>query len=306
MAKAQAPSSTDGERGCAPASYELSAALRIEAARQRIEAGTPHGEFARRRDQAARERDELAAQRDREAEARDSEPIELLSLDARDPRVEALRSWITAIRKGAAADRMRAREDREWAARDREFAAIERAHAARERRAAGIDELTGARRRGVGLEELDREIDRARRTGESLVAVFVDIDNLKSVNDELGHAAGDRLLCNVVAGLKHQLRAYDLVIRLGGDEFLCVLPGVNVDQARARFADLNAELASASPQGSVSIGVSELHDHETQPDLIDRADNDLLAARRSRRFARPGDDRARRSRDAPAPTTTFE
>ena len=114
--------------------------------------------------------------------------------------------------------------------------------------------------------------------------MFVDVDNLKSVNDILGHAAGDRLLCNVVSGLKHQLRAYDLVIRLGGDEFLCVLPGVTVDQARARFADLNAELRSASPQGSVSIGVSfrlsqigvsELHDHETQPDLIDRADNDL-------------------------------
>jgi diguanylate cyclase (GGDEF)-like protein len=290
MAKAQAPSNADREQARAPAPYELSAALRIEAARQRIETGTPYDEFASRRDQAARERDALAAQRDRDAEARDREPIELLSvdahLDARDPRVEALRCWITAIREGAATDRIRAREDREWAARDREFAAIERAQAARERRAAGVDELTGARRRGVGLEELDREIDRARRTGKSLVAVFVDVDNLKSVNDELGHAAGDRLLCNVVAGLTRQLRTYDLVIRLGGDEFLCVLPGVSVGQARARFADLNSELQSASPRGSVSIGVSELHDHETQPDLIDRADNDLLAARRSRRFAR--------------------
>ena len=305
MAKAQAPTPEDRGQAHAPAPYKLSAALRIEAARQRLEAGTPHGEFASRRDQAARERDELAAQRDRDAEARDREPIGLLpgdaDPDARDPHMEALRSWITAVREGAAADRARAREDRERAARDREFAAIERARAARERRAAGVDELTGARRRGVGLEELDREIDRARRDGTSLVAVFVDVDNLKSVNDALGHGAGDRLLCNVVSGLKRQLRAYDLVIRLGGDEFLCVLPGVTVDQARARFADLNAELWSASPQGSVSIGVSELHDHETQPDLIDRADDDLLTARRGRRFARPADDRARRGRDASAP-----
>jgi diguanylate cyclase (GGDEF)-like protein len=290
MAKAQAPSNADRGQACAPASYQLSAALRIEAARQRLEAGTPHGEFASRRDQAARKRDERAAERDRDAEARDKELIELLGGDAdrgaRDPYVATLRSRVTVVCEGAATDRALAREDRERAACDREFAAIERAQAARERRAAGTDELTGARRRGVGLEELDREIDRARRDVTSLVAVFVDVDNLKSVNDVLGHAAGDRLLRNVVSSLKHQLRAYDLVIRIGGDEFLCVLPGVTVDQARARFADLNAELRSASPEGSVSIGVSELHDHETQPDLIDRADHDLLAARTSRRFSR--------------------
>jgi diguanylate cyclase (GGDEF)-like protein len=282
---AQAPSSADRGQARAPASYELSAALRIEAARHRLEAGTPRGDFASRRDQAARERDERAAQRDRDAEERDREPAALLRGDA---DLEVLRSWINAIREGAVADRLCAREDRERAACDREFAAIERAQAERERRAAGTDELTGARRRGVGLEELDREIDRARRTGTSLVAVFVDVDNLKSINDTLGHSAGDRLLCNVVSGLKRQLRTYDLVLRLGGDEFLCVLPGVTVDQARTRFADLNAELSSASPQGSVSIGVSELHDHETQPDLIDRADHDLLAARKGRRFVRSG------------------
>jgi diguanylate cyclase (GGDEF)-like protein len=282
---AQAPSSADRGQARAPASYELSAALRIEAARHRLEAGTPRGDFASRRDQAARERDERAAQRDRDAEERDREPAALLRGDA---DLDVLRSWINAIREGAVADRLCAREDRERAACDREFAAIERAQAERERRAAGTDELTGARRRGVGLEELDREIDRARRTGTSLVAVFVDVDNLKSINDTLGHSAGDRLLCNVVSGLKRQLRTYDLVLRLGGDEFLCVLPGVTVDQARTRFADLNAELSSASPQGSVSIGVSELHDHETQPDLIDRADHDLLAARKGRRFVRSG------------------
>jgi diguanylate cyclase (GGDEF)-like protein len=285
MAKAQAPSSADRGQARTPASYELSAALRIEAARHRLEAGTPRGDFASRRDRAARERDERAARRDRDAEERDREPAALLRGDA---DLDALRLWINAIREGAVADRLCAREDRERAACDREFAAIERAQAERERRAAGTDELTGARRRGVGLEELDREIDRARRTGTSLVAVFVDVDNLKSINDTLGHSAGDRLLCNVVSGLKRQLRTYDLVLRLGGDEFLCVLPGVTVDQARARFANLNAELWSASPQGSVSIGVSELHDHETQPDLIDRADHDLLTARKGRRFVRSG------------------
>ena len=288
---AQAPIADRGEAH-GLASYELSAALRIEAARQRLEAGNSHDEFADRRDRAALERDKRAAQRDRDAAARDSQPIEaalgVRKLDLQSPEVAAFVSWIVALREAAAVDRERAREDRERAACDREFAALDRAQAARERRAAGTDELTGARRRGVGLEELDREIDRARRTSKSLVAVFVDVDNLKSVNDTLGHDAGDRLLCSVVSGLRRQLRSYDLVIRLGGDEFLCVLPGVTVEQARARFAGLNAELRSASPPGSVSVGFSELHDHETQPELIYRADHDLLAARRGRRFRRSG------------------
>ena len=290
MAKAQAPSNADRGQAPAPAPYQLSAALRIEAARHRLEAGTPHDESASHRDRAARERDRLAVERDGRAEARDRELIDFLdgeaNLDSRGPYVEALRSRITTVCEGAATDRALAREDRERAACDREFAAIERAQATRERRAAGIDELTGARRRGVGLEELDREIDRARRTRTSLVAVFVDVDNLKTVNDVLGHGAGDRLLCSVVGGLKRQLRAYDLIVRLGGDEFLCVLPGVTADDARARFANLNAELCRASPQGSVSIGVAELHDRETQPELIEAADQDLLAARPRRRFSR--------------------
>ena len=216
----------------------------------------------------AREGDELAP-----------ELTELFGGDPHDPRVEALRAWMTSVREQAAADREEARKDRETAARDRKLAA-------RDRQAAGTDELTGARRRGVGLEEFDREIDRARRTDTALVAVFVDVDNLKDVNDELGHRAGDQLLRNVVEGLKRHLRSYDLIIRLGGDEFLCGLPGVTLDQARTRFADLNVELRNASPQGSVSIGFSELRDHETKTEVIDRADHDLMAARTRRRFVR--------------------
>ena len=127
---------------------------------------------------------------------------------------------------------------------------------------AGSDELTGARRRGVGLEELQREIERSRRTGGNLVAVYVDVDNLKSVNDGLGHGAGDELLCEVVDGLKRHVRSYDLVVRLGGDEFLCALPDVSLEDAHARFDELNDELHEGSMEGSVSVGFAALRDGE--------------------------------------------
>jgi diguanylate cyclase (GGDEF)-like protein len=110
--------------------------------------------------------------------------------------------------------------------------------------------------------------------------VYVDVDNLKSVNDVLGHTAGDKLLCEVADGLKRHVRAYDLVVRLGGDEFLCALSDVSLENAHARFDDLNDELHEASMEGSVSVGFAALRDGEGSEDLVDRADRDLLAVRR--------------------------
>jgi diguanylate cyclase (GGDEF)-like protein len=170
-------------------------------------------------------------------------------------------------------DREQARRDRERAARDRELA--------------GIDELIGARRRGVGLEELRREIERARRTNGRLVAVFVDVDGLKSVNDEQGHRAGDQLLRDVAAALASRMRSYDLVVRVGGDEFLCVLPDVTPTEAPRRFDELVSELHHGPALRTVSFGLSDLRDGDSPQELIDRAERDLMADR-SRRRARTG------------------
>ena len=242
-------------------------------------------ETARPRDAVAQERDALAAERDGDAHIRDEKAGRLDQSDELLDKlpVQELRSRASMARGRAANDRTRARRDdrtrarrdRERAARDRKLAARDREQAARERRKAGTDELTGARRRGVGLEELDREIERARRTGGNLVAVYVDVDNLKTVNDGLGHRAGDELLCSVVDGLKRHVRTYDLVMRLGGDEFLCALPDATLDDAHGRFDDLNADLH----EGSVSVGFAALRDGENSENLVDRADRDLLAAR---------------------------
>jgi diguanylate cyclase (GGDEF)-like protein len=129
----------------------------------------------------------------------------------------------------------------------------------------------------VGLDEFQREIDRARRTHGSVVCVYVDVDRLKVVNDESAHAAGDRLLCAVGEGLQREMRSYD---RVGGDESLDALTDVSLDAARARIDGLNAELAHGLTHGSFSAGLAELRDADALTDLIDRADLDLLAARR--------------------------
>jgi diguanylate cyclase (GGDEF)-like protein len=279
----QAASDLDRAYGHGAASYERSAATRVHEARERLETGGLRDETASQRDVAAQDRDELAARRDCEAHTRDEEAGKLGRsdglFDKHTLRIQELRSRATAARMGAAEDRGRAQRDREHAARDRDLAAHDREQSARERQRAGTDELTGARRRGLGLEELQREIERARRTGGNLLAVFVDVDNLKSVNDGLSHRAGDELLCKVADGLKRHLRSYDLVVRLGGDEFFCALPDVTLEDAHGRFEDLNAELHEGSPDSSVSVGFAALRDGESPQDLVDRADRDLLAAR---------------------------
>jgi diguanylate cyclase (GGDEF)-like protein len=277
------------ERGDAP--LEQAGAVRARMERERLESEDRRDRLASQRDKAAQERDKLAAQRDHDAAICDQEALEL---DGRETllarhtlRVQELRGRAAAGRRRAADDRRRAARDRQLAACDREQARRDRDQAARDRELAGIDELTGARRRGVGLEELGREVERARRTNGRLVAAFVDVDDLKSVNDEQGHRAGDHLLREVAAGLASRMRSYDLVVRVGGDEFLCALPDVTPTEARRRFEELVSELHDGPTVRSVSFGLSDLRDGDSLQELIDRADRDLMADRSRRRSPTP-------------------
>jgi diguanylate cyclase (GGDEF)-like protein len=261
-----------------------------QAASERLEVGHLRDETASERDQAAEQRDELAAQRDRDADLADQRALELDGsdriADRHTLRVQELRGRGREVGKRAALDRERAggdrrkaAHDRELGAHDRELGALDREQSKQDRDHAATDELTGAYRRGAGLEELEREMARARRTGKNLVAAYVDVDGLKAVNDTHGHSAGDELLRAVAESLRHRMRTYDLLVRLGGDEFLCVLPGVSVDEVRRRFDDLGSELPAGPTLGSVSIGLSELRDGENAQELINRADRNLLAGR---------------------------
>ncbi|MGH7776330.1 MAG: GGDEF domain-containing protein [Candidatus Dormibacterales bacterium] len=145
------------------------------------------------------------------------------------------------------------------------------------------DELTGALRRGAGTDALVREIDRARRSGESLVVVFVDVDQLKAVNDGEGHAAGDRLLQDVADILRAHLRSYDLVIRWGGDEFVCVLPEADLGSAARHVDEVTSTFARITYGRTFSVGIAALLPDDDAHALVARADSELYRERREAR-----------------------
>jgi diguanylate cyclase (GGDEF)-like protein len=129
------------------------------------------------------------------------------------------------------------------------------------------------------LEALDRELTRCHRTHTTLVVAYLDVVGLKTVNDREGHAAGDVLLKTVIRHVRGQLRPYDLVIRLGGDEFLCAMSSMTQRDARRRFADVSATLAAAPVGGAIRTGFAELAPDEDALELIARADGELVSGR---------------------------
>jgi two-component system cell cycle response regulator len=143
--------------------------------------------------------------------------------------------------------------------------------------------LTTAYVRSAGVLQLAREIARSARANAPLTIAYVDVDNLKRINDSSGHLAGDRMLFQVVAALKAHLRPQDLVIRYGGDEFVCAIAGLNEAATAIRFSAVSSDLAAAAEPGSISFGLTELRPGDTPDEVIARADEALYKARRQQR-----------------------
>ena len=133
----------------------------------------------------------------------------------------------------------------------------------------------------MGFVELEREMTRAKRTNQPFALAFVDVDALKARNDSLGHTAGDQLLRATADAIRAQLRSYDLIIRFGGDEFLCGVIDVTVAEAATRFSRVNAELAAAG-QATIIVGLAQLDEDDVLEDLVARADQDLYRERPDR------------------------
>jgi diguanylate cyclase (GGDEF)-like protein len=172
------------------------------------------------------------------------------------------------------------------AQRDRAAAALDRLEAALLRKRAEDylqqtyrDDLTGALQREAGRDRLVTELSRADRTHGTVVIAFLDVAGLKGINDRYGHAIGDLVLTAVGSALVAGLRAYDVVVRYGGDEFVCGLPGTTVAAARQRLTDIAATLAGHGPAIDLSSGVALREPGETLDHVIGRADQAMYESR---------------------------
>jgi diguanylate cyclase (GGDEF)-like protein len=119
-----------------------------------------------------------------------------------------------------------------------------------------MDQLTGMLNRnalGVRINELTQQ---ASMTGEPVGLIIADLDRFKSINDTMGHAVGDVVLREVAYLLRKQLRAFDLAYRLGGEEFLVLLPGAELDAAAELAERLHDTVAENEVAGGVSTTIS--------------------------------------------------
>ena len=152
------------------------------------------------------------------------------------------------------------------------------------------DSLTGCRNRRFFDEVISHELNAHRRYGTPLSLLFVDVDRFKTINDTLGHHAGDRVLREVASFLMRSTRDSDYVFRWGGDEFLLLL-SCREDEAIRRGRDMQLEFprtpeARSLPAGvGLSVGVAEVPLHgDTVQDALKRADERMYINKRSDRM----------------------
>jgi diguanylate cyclase (GGDEF)-like protein len=231
---------------------------------------------------AATERDHRAVERDDAARRRDADAVEREQQTDRDDQTRGRESttrldYRTAVR----ADRATAADDRADAAQDRAASAADREAATALVASLMHDALTGFYQRGAGMVELEREVARSQRTGEAFTVAFVDIDGLKEINDSGGHDAGDRAIRRVAALLRSVVREYDVVVRYGGDEFVCGLQGLDPGPALDRFTGMQAALDEGEGV-TVSIGIAQRLPDESLSSIIRRADTAMYAQKTRR------------------------
>ena len=149
------------------------------------------------------------------------------------------------------------------------------------------DPLTNTGNRRALDEKLSSIIAARQRTAALASLLVIDLDHFKLVNDNYGHAAGDQILIRVTEIIKLRIRVTDSLYRVGGEEFIVLAEGQNIERASQLAEQLRTlvEVNELAPKQEVtiSIGVAELHDGETCEQWLSRADDALYEAKRAGR-----------------------
>jgi len=156
---------------------------------------------------------------------------------------------------------------------------------------ANFDSLTGSCSRRYGLDILDRQIKLAQRRKGSILLAYIDIDNLKDINDTFGHEEGDKVLKGVVKLLKSTLREIDIICRMGGDEFLLIFPDSSLQDSSLIKKRINENLTKLNHslkkpyKIELSVGLSCYDPANPQPmdELIRIADKKMYEDKKDKK-----------------------
>ncbi|QRN84615.1 diguanylate cyclase [Clostridia bacterium] len=145
----------------------------------------------------------------------------------------------------------------------------------------GKDHLTQVGNRSKLDEAFARESHRVDRYGGVLSMIIFDIDDFKKINDQHGHLAGDKILKEVSALINKTIRSTDILVRWGGDEFIILLPGITLEQARRVAVKIQGKVANYVPSVKgldmvfISVGSSEYKMGEKIDTMVQRADREM-------------------------------
>jgi len=163
-----------------------------------------------------------------------------------------------------------------------------------EKRAA-IDDLTGVYNRRAGLEILKQSIYLTQRYSQTLTLCFIDIDDLKLVNDNFGHPEGDELIRRVIDVLKEHFRKSDYICRVGGDEFLVILTNCAMDAARPILERIKNDLAEQNLKErrysiDISFGLAEYSAAQnlSVDELLKLADDNMYLDKQQKKLKQKG------------------
>jgi len=156
------------------------------------------------------------------------------------------------------------------------------------RNLAMVDPLTGLYNRRFAVQRLAAEVARSERRGHPLTVLTLDLDDFKLINDKHGHPAGDQVLQEFAAHLNRIIRGSDLAVRLGGDEFLVLLPECTLEQLQLvlnRLGSLEVDWQGHKIAVSFSAGWKQYEMGERTEELLARADQALYASKRAAKIA---------------------